>query len=101
MINVTKEDIRKISCSPWSDRDHFASVLPKKYIMSDKHNPALLAGTSFHEDLVREDLRHTIRAAKENGVCLEMILKDISTVGHDPRRLWRWAQIAAEEAERA
>lgn len=86
---------------PWNDRDHFAAVLPKKYIMSNKPNPAFLAGTSFNEDLVREDLRHTIRAAKENGVCLEMILKDISTVCHDPKRLWRWAQIAVEEAERA
>lgn len=27
--------------------------------------------------------------------------EDISTVRHDPERLWRWAQIAAEEAERA
>ena len=94
-------NIRKISCSPWSDRDRFAAQLPKKYIMSNKPNPALLAGSSFDEDLVREDLRHTIRAAKENGVCLEMILKDISTVRHDPRRLWRWAEIAREETERA
>ena len=93
-------NIRKISCSPWSDRDHFAAVLPKKYIMSNKPNPAFLADASFNEDRVREDLRHTIRAAKENGVCLEMILKDISTVRHDPHRLWRWAQIAVEEAER-
>ena len=94
-------NIRKISCSPWSDRDRFAAQLPKKYIMSNKPNPALLAGTSFHEDAVREDLRHTIRAAKEHHVCLEMILKDISTVNYDPRRLWRWAEIAMEEARAA
>ncbi|MBQ3084218.1 MAG: hypothetical protein IJC46_02025 [Clostridia bacterium] len=27
----------------------------------------------------------------------ELLLKDISTVKNDPARLWRWAEIAAEE----
>ena len=90
-------NIRKISCSPWSDRDHFAAVLPKKYIMSNKPNPALLAADTFDEDEIRKDLRHTIQAAKSNGVTLEMIQKDISTVRYEPQRLWRWAEIAKEE----
>ena len=94
-------NIRKISCSPWSNREHFAETLPKQYIMSNKPNPALLAGDTFDEEAVRADLRRTIRAAKQNGVCLEMILKDISTVRYDPKRLWRWAEIAREETENA
>lgn len=94
-------NIRKISCSPWSDREHFAAALPKQYIMSNKPSPALLAGDSFDEEAVRADLRRTIRAAKENGVGLEMILKDISTVRYEPQRLWRWSEIAVEETLRA
>lgn len=95
-------NIRKISCSPWSDRENFASKInAAKYIMSNKPNPALLATDSFDEDAVRADLRRTIRAAKDNGVCLEMILKDISTVRYEPQRLWRWSEIAAEETLRA
>ena len=94
-------NIRKISCSPWSDREHFAAVLPKKYIMSNKPNPSYLAQTSFDEDVVRADLRRTITAAKENGLCLELLLKDITTVCGDPRRLWRWSEIAVEECENA
>lgn len=95
-------NIRKISCSPWSDRENFAAKInPAKYIMSNKPNPALLATDSFDEDAVREDLRRTIKAAKDNGVCLEMILKDISTVRYEPQRLWRWSEIAAEETLRA
>lgn len=90
-------NIRKISCSPWSDREHFAEVLPKKYIMSNKPNPALLAAGTFDEELIRADLRRTMEAAKRYNVPLEMILKDISTLQNDPTRLWRWAQIAAEE----
>jgi len=94
-------NIRKISCSPWSDREHFAATLPKKYIMSNKPNPALLAGPVFDEEAVRADLRRTINAAKANNVCLEMLLKDVSTVRYEPQRLWRWAEIAAEETLRA
>ena len=94
-------NIRKISCSPWSDREHFAAVLPKKYIMSNKPNPSYLAQTSFDEEVVRADLRRTMTAAKENGLCLELLLKDITTVCGDPRRLWRWSEIALEEAVNA
>ena len=93
-------NIRKISCSPWSDREAFAANLPKKYIMSNKPSPAFLAETSFDEDTVRADLRRTIAAAKNHGLRLELLLKDISTVKHDPSRLSRWSEIAKEETLR-
>ncbi|MBP5729686.1 MAG: hypothetical protein J6X19_00640 [Clostridia bacterium] len=93
-------NIRKISCSPWSDREHFAANLPHKYIMSNKPNPALLAGPSFDEDAVRADLRRTIAAARAHDLRLELLLKDISTVKYEPQRLWRWAEIAEEETQR-
>ena len=65
--------------------------------MSNKPSPTFLATASFNEDAVREDLRRTIKAAKDNGLCLELLLKDISTVKNDPARLWRWSEIALEE----
>lgn len=94
-------NIRKISCSPWSDREHFASILPKKYIMSNKPTPAYLAFDSFDEELVRKDIRRTIAAAKSNGIGVEMLLKDITTLKNEPQRLWRWSEIALEETENA
>jgi hypothetical protein len=94
-------NIRKISCSPWSDREAFAANLPKKYIMSNKPSPAFLAYASFDEEAVRADIRRTIEAAGKHGLGLELLLKDISTVKNEPQRLWRWAEIAAEETERA
>ena len=36
-------NIRKVSCSPWSDRDAFAEKLPKGLVMSAKPTPAPLA----------------------------------------------------------
>ncbi|MBQ8302672.1 MAG: hypothetical protein IJX97_03880 [Clostridia bacterium] len=90
-------NIRKISCSPWSDRESFAANLPQKYIMSNKPSPSFLATSTFDEDAVRQDLRRTIKAAKDHNLALELLLKDLSTVNNDPSRLWRWSEIALEE----
>ena len=68
--------------------------------MSVKPNPALLASPSFDEELIRKDLRSTMDAAKRYNRSLEFILKDISTVKHEPWRLQRWAEIAMEEVQR-
>lgn len=92
--------IRKVSCSPWSDRENFARNLPKEYIMSNKPNPALVAKDSMDEEEIRADIRRTVKAARDNGVGLELILKDISTVRYEPQRLWTWSRIALEEVSR-
>lgn len=94
-------NIRKVSCSPWSDREHFAAILPKKYIMSNKPTPAFLATETFDEEVVRADIRRTVAAAKAHDLRLEFLLKDITTVRHDPARLWRWSEIVSEETENA
>ena len=92
--------IRKLSCSPWSDREHFAEVMPDYCVMSNKPNPAYLASGELDEELVRSDIRRTIAAAKAHNRNLELLLKDISTVNHNPACLWRWQEIAMEELQR-
>jgi hypothetical protein len=37
-----------------------------------------------------------VDACARHGCPLELILKDISTVKYEPRRLWRWAEIAMD-----
>ena len=90
----------KIDCNDalLADREAFAEKLAKSIIMSNKPSPAFLAGDSFEEDAVRKDIRRTIAAARKNGVRLEMILKDVSTVRYDVPRLKRFCEIATEEA---
>jgi hypothetical protein len=67
-------------------------------VFSRKPSPALLAGSRFDAGRVRDDLEATRRVCARNGCPLEFILKDISTVGHDPARLFEWATIAMEVA---
>lgn len=92
--------IRKLSCSPWSVREAFAEKMPEYCVMSNKPNPAFLASGKLNEDIVREDIRRTIAAAKNYNRSLELIQKDISTVNHNPACLWRWQEIAMEEVMR-
>lgn len=92
--------IRKLSCSPWSDREHFAEVMPDYCVMSNKPNPAFLAAGELDEPLIRADIRRTIAVAKAHNRPLELLLKDISTLNHNPACLWRWQEIAMEELQR-
>lgn len=85
-------NVRKISCSPWSDPDRFAANLPSRYILSNKPNPALTGMGDL--DAAERELRNTIRAARTHGVRLEMILKDNSTVHYHPERLWEFSRMA-------
>lgn len=94
------KNVRKISCSPWSNKEHFAEMLPDYCVMSAKPTPALLAPNNFDEDAIRKDLRETIDAARRYNRNLEFLLKDITTIQYQPERLWRWAEIAMEEVQR-
>jgi hypothetical protein len=90
-------NLRKISISPWADVAAAAELMRGRYVMSLKPSPAVLVGATFHEDAVREELAAKLAAAR--GCNVEIILKDISTVCHEPARLWQWARIARETIE--
>lgn len=89
--------VRKVSMSPWVDEERGASEIARDYVYSRKPNPALLAWDTFDEEEVRKHLRNSVEACKRHGCPLELIQKDISTVRYEPKRLWRWAEIAMEE----
>jgi hypothetical protein len=89
-------NLRKISISPWANVEAAAELMRGRYVMSLKPQPALLAGPSFRGDDVRTALRSRLQEAR--GCSVEIILKDISTVAHEPWRLWEWTRIATETA---
>jgi hypothetical protein len=87
-------NLRKVSVSPWADVAASAEAMRGKYVMSLKPSPAVLAGKDFDPEAVRVELRTKLAAAR--GCNVEIILKDISTVRHEPRRLWEWVRVASE-----
>lgn len=92
-------NVRKVSCSPWNNRNAFAEKIGNKLIMSNKPTPAYIATSNPDYNEIRKDLELTCKLAKNNGVNLEIILKDISTVNYHPERLTKWANIAMDIVE--
>jgi hypothetical protein len=86
--------LRKISMSPWANKERGAEAIGRDYVFSNKPNPAFIAVQSFDEDMVRKDLEATREICKRYNCPLEFIFKDISTVYNEPLRLKRWADIA-------
>jgi len=86
-------NVRKLSCSPWSNMDVFAEKIGSDFTMSVKPNPAMLAGAAIDYAAIEKDLHNTVAVAQRNNVNLEFILKDISTVNYEPGRLARWHEI--------
>ncbi len=78
------------------DLDRAASAVGDDYVFSYKPNPAFLAEDGWRPDLVCHEPGLIIDATR--GGHLEIILKDISTVGYDPSRLAAWEDIAMEMA---
>ena len=89
-------NVRKISCSPWSDRKNFAENIGTDIVMSNKPSPAFLAAHTLDEAAIRADLQLSCDLAKSNGCNLEFILKDVSTVYGNPQHLVKWAEIAMD-----
>jgi hypothetical protein len=90
-------NLRKISMSPRAHMGRAAQALGKDYVLSHKPNPAILAEDRWRPDMARRLLSEALDQAE--GCAVEVIMKDISTVRREPRRLREWAELAREEVE--
>ncbi len=91
-------NLRKISVSPWCRTDRAVAAIGADYVMSRKPTPAIFAEDVWRPEKARADLREFLDRAR--GGHVELIMKDISTVRREPRRLWEWSRIAMDEAAR-
>jgi hypothetical protein len=87
------KNLRKISVSPWCDTKTIVNGISNDFVMSRKPNPAVLATDSFDAYTAEKDLTDFLDIAGKNS-STELILKDISTVRYDPKRLFEWEKIA-------
>lgn len=92
------KNVRKISISPWADKQRAAECIHGDYVFSNKPNPAYLAKESFDPDQIRKDLIETVKICKKHRTPCELILKDVSTVRYKPERLVEWEKIAMDVA---
>ena len=87
-------NLRKISISAWADVEKAAEKMESRYVMSLKPSVSVLVSQTWDPDLVRKELEKKLKLAKNCNV--EIVLKDICTVNHEPWRLWEWVKIAQE-----
>jgi hypothetical protein len=87
-------NLRKVSVSPWADVDKMVSRTNGAYVLSHKPTPAILAADAWNPDQARRNLVDVLE--KTRGCVVEIVMKDISTVRDEPRRLWEWAAIAMD-----
>ena len=92
--------LRRISISPFADFDKAVENIRDEFIFAWKPNPAVLAASVWDPEAVRRDMEEKLEKARRFGCVLEIHMKDISTVKYQPQRLWEWARIAAEVAEK-
>ncbi len=91
-------NLRKISVSPWCDTQKIIDEIGSDYVMSRKPNPAVFIESTWSTEQSEKNLRDFLD--KTEGQChVELIMKDISTVSHEPQRLWEWETMASRIAE--
>ncbi|MBN1553274.1 MAG: hypothetical protein JXA11_00900 [Phycisphaerae bacterium] len=90
-------NLRKISISPRADAQKAAKQIGRDYVISLKPNPAILAENRWRPEEARKVLRENLERTR--GCNVEIIMKDISTVRYEPRRLWEWVDIAGDLAK--
>ncbi len=90
--------LRRVSVSPWADKEEMADRLEDDYIYSWKPMPTDLAVPEIDEDKIRQDLREALSIIKDCQV--EIIMKDNHTIGNNPENVKRWCKIAREEIDR-
>jgi hypothetical protein len=88
--------LRRVSTSPWANREKMAEYLGNQYVMSLKPSPTPLAMSSIDEAAIRAEIRKDLFMTRNCQV--ELIMKDNHTLGNNPLNAVRWCRIAKEEA---
>lgn len=92
--------LRKVVVSPWSDLRFMSEKLKRDYALCWKVNPARIATPEIEEDVIRKELRDGFEITKKYGCTVEVLNRDIQTLGWNPENAARWARIAMDEALR-
>jgi len=96
-IVKTVPNLRRVSVSPWANKEVMSDKLKHDYIYSMKPSPSHLAVPKMDEELVRKEIREALRITRDN--CVEIVMKDNHTLGNNPDNIKNWVRIVREEIE--
>jgi len=84
-------NLRRIAVAPAADAPRCAEQIGSDYVVSYRPSPTDMVGYSFDPGRVREILRRDLEPCKSCHV--DITLKDVETVEHDPTRVRKWVQL--------
>ena len=90
-------NLRRLSISPWCDRQIAADRIKRNYIYSYKPNPSFICSPQPDYDSAMNQLAETMKIAKD--CCLEIVMKDTHTFKNDPQRIKKWTTDASSLAQ--
>jgi hypothetical protein len=87
-------NLRRVSISPWADITKSAEQLGPNYVFCCKPHPAAVATERMDEAAIMRQMVETFTITKRHNCRVEVMLKDLHTVQHEPQRLVRWVALA-------
>lgn len=89
-------NLRKVGMTPWADIDVGAEAIGKKYVLSNKPNPASVARPVLDGAELKKEIGKILAACKRNACNVDITLKDISTCAFRPQNIFEWEKIVMD-----
>jgi hypothetical protein len=96
LLTKSFPNLRKVSCSPFSDLESTMEQLGDKYVISFKTNSNYLVGPSPDYDYLKEELIKAMKLTRKYKVNLVINMKTLISLNGDPTRLWKWCDMASD-----
>ena len=90
------DNLRKFTVSPFANQQAAMEKMGSKYVVSFKPNSVYLNLNPMGEDKLRTELENVCKWAREYNNNVEIVMKTIVTLNHEPQRLWRWCEMATD-----
>lgn len=89
-------NLRKVSCSPFSDLESTMEQLGDRYVISFKPNSTYLAHENAGFDYLRKEMTTALDLCRKYKVNLVFNMKTLISLNGDPTRLWKWCDMASD-----
>jgi hypothetical protein len=89
-------NLRKVSCSPFSDLESTMEQLGDRYVISYKPNSTYLAHKNPDYGYLKKEITTALDLTRKYNVNLVFNMKTLLSLNGDPTRLWKWCDMASD-----
>ena len=86
-------NLRRIAIVPRADVPASAEQIGDEYVCSWRPNPSQMICCGYDPDLIREVVTEAMDAFAVHGCHVDITLKDVQTIGHQPANLRKWVAL--------